>query len=738
MNIKRFELTLERIQPSDWREFEKLASTFLASEFEVFVSTASNSGDGGRDGELYRTDEPTVVAQFSVTEDWNKKIYDTVKRLNVTFPDALVLIYMTNREIGALGDSIKKNLRKNHGISLDIRDKNWFCERLNLSQANQIKAEELAKGLVDPILSTYEIIPKVSAELSTPESIAALTYLNLQWQDDIRDKGLTKTAFEAMVRSALVGTDGNNRITKDELCSRIFKIFPKHSTQELSIHIEKAIKKLGKTVIKSHPNDEYSLSYEDTLKFNEFKAAKIIAEKQLRLAVEKIILQITSNFLDQKEIQDVYQCLRNVTEKVLFERSQSFAMAVESGNLSALADNDFKSTIMQEISISKLKKKKDVDWLSILKVGIREILLSDNPSIQQHLRSLADSYTLMAFLQITPDVQKAVEKMFSNGNLWLDTTIILPLISETLLNDEEKVGRFTRMIAAATGAGLRLYVTDGVIEEVERHMNRCLTCSRMPNRDWNGSIPYLLERYIFSGRSLHSFSNWLENFRGPSRPMDDIFDYLLQEFSIHKRSLQDEYPKTSEELRRALLLIWNERYIRRREKYNVDIDEMTITRLINHDIECYAGVLALRNQERTSPFGYSSWWLTLDKQTFDLKRKLQDMMVETPPDSPVMSADFLVNYLAIGPLRRKVSKHEEANLPLLMMIDNATKLTPELVVEAESIRKQFLDLPERMIRRNVRDSLDKAKSYIGPISKAGMESGLDDFADLRLTQTSDV
>lgn len=295
---------------------------------------------------------------------------------------------------------------------------------MNLNQSNQIKAEELAKGFVDPILATYEIIPKVSAELSSPESIAALTYLNLQWQDDIRDKGLTKTAFEAMVRSALVGTDGQNRITKDELCSRIYKIFPKHSTQELSIHIEKAIKKLGKTVIKSHPNNEYSLSYEDTIKFNEFKAEKIIAEGQLKSAIERIILQITPSSLNQKEIQDVSLCLRNVTEKVLFERSQSFAMAVESGNLSALADNDFKTTIMQEISISNFKKKKDVDWLSILKIGIREILLSDNPSIQQHLRSLADSYTLMAFLQITPDVQKAVEKMFSNGNLWLDTTII--------------------------------------------------------------------------------------------------------------------------------------------------------------------------------------------------------------------------------------------------------------------------------------------------------------------------
>lgn len=609
---------------------------------------------------------------------------------------------------------------------------------MNLNQSNQIKAEELAKGFVDPYLATYDIIPKVSTELSNPESIAALTYLNLQWQDDIRDKGLTKTAFEAMVRSALIGTDSNNRMKKDEICSKIFKIFPRHSPQELSIYIDKAIKRLGKTVIKSHPNNEYCLSHEDTLRFNEFKAEKIIAESELKSAIEKITLQVTANSLDENEVKELSLCLRNLTEKVLFERSQSFAMAVESGNLTALADNDFKTTIMQEISISKFKKKKDVDWFSILNIGIRETLLSDNPSIQQHLRSLADSYTLMAFLQITPDVQKAVEKMFSNGNLWLDTTIILPLISETLLNDEEKTGRFTRMIAAATGAGLRLYVTDGVIEEVERHMNRCLTCSRMPSRAWNGSIPYLLERYIFSGRSVGSFATWLENFRGPSRPMDDIFDYLLQEFNIHKRSLQDEYPKTSEELRRALVLIWNERYVRRREKYNVDIDEMTITRLINHDIECYAGVLALRNQERSSPFGYSSWWLTLDKQTFDLKRKLQDMMTETPPDSPVMSADFLVNYLAIGPLRRKVSKADEANLPLLMMIDNATKLTPELVVEAENIRKQFIDLPERMIRRNVRDSLDKAKSYIGPLSKAGMESGLDDFADLRLTQNSDI
>ncbi|EPT2491143.1 hypothetical protein ACVPN4_005395, partial [Klebsiella pneumoniae] len=71
MNTKRFELALERLKPSDWREFEKLASAFLASEFDVYISTAANSGDGGRDGELYSTDDPKVMAQFSVTDDWN-------------------------------------------------------------------------------------------------------------------------------------------------------------------------------------------------------------------------------------------------------------------------------------------------------------------------------------------------------------------------------------------------------------------------------------------------------------------------------------------------------------------------------------------------------------------------------------------------------------------------------------------------------------------------------------------
>jgi hypothetical protein len=91
-----------------------------------------------------------------------------------------------------------------------------------------------------------------------------------------------------------------------------------------------------------------------------------------------------------------------------------------------------------------------------------------------------------------------------------------------------------------------------------------------------------------------------------------------------------------------------------------------------------------------------------------------------PPDSPVLSADFMVNYLAFGPVRRRVSKEKEATLPLMMELNTAQYLTPEILVEAEILREGMKDLPERVIRRKVRDHLDRARQRLGPIAKAGI------------------
>lgn len=724
MITNRLQLALERLASSDWHQFERLASAFLASEFDDLRTTASPSGDDGRDSELFApAAEPNVVLQYSIAADWANKIDSTVRRLQKTFPSAIHLIFVSNQVIGAGGDSIKRRLRQQHGLTLDIRDRSWFVERVLGSPLREKAAEELAQAIVDPYLASSGIGTYVPSELSSPEAIAAVTFLGLQWQDDAREKGLTKLAFEALVRSVLANTDSEHRVPREIVHARVCQLLPDHSSQQVRGLVDAALRRLNKQAFRHwQKDDEFCLTHEETQRLSEFKTQAALAEADLLAAIRVVSSAILSaHNIPESNERELTRCLRTATDAVLFERSQAFAMAVQTGALAGLADSDFTTILISELSKAALPKTPNVDWVAVLRTAVREILLSEDPAFQAHMRSLADAYTLLAFLRQTPDVQGAIEKMFSQGKLWLDATVVLPLVAETLYNSDGQIGRFTRMIDAARDAGLELFVTPGVNEEVERHMNRALTCVRLTYGRWEGSLPYLLERYVASGRSSASFPSWLENFRGNVRPMQDISDYLKEQFDITTTTLEAERDASPPELRHALQLLWYERYQRRRERYGTPLDDMAITRLIDHDVECYCGITQLRTKEHASPFGYSAWWLTVDRHAFDLKEKLRARMNTEPPDSPVISADFMVNYLAFGPVRRRVGKAKEAHLPLLMVLGSARQLTPEILAEAESLRAELKDLPERVVRRRVRDHLDRARRRIGPIANAGMD-----------------
>lgn len=726
MITNRLQLALELLQPSDWHRFEKLASAFLASEFDALRTTASPSGDEGRDSELFApSDDPTVLLQYSVAGDWASKIRQTVQRIQKTFPDALILVFVSNQVIGASADPIKRSVRQDHGLSLDVRDRNWFVERVLGSLACEKAAEELAQTIVDPYLASAGVTSYAPSDLSSPEAMAAVTFLGLQWRDDVREKGLTRLAFEALVRAVLVNTDSEHRMPRGSVRQGVCRILPGHSDAQVHRFVDSALRRLTKRPIRHwQKEDEFCLTHEEKLRVDDFKIEAALAEGKLAAAISLISAAILlTHGAPAAQEPALAQCIRAATDAVLFERSQAFAMAVHTGSLSSLLDADFTSVLLAEVSRASLPKIQGLDWLDILRTGVRDLLLSDEPAIQKYMRSLADAYTLLAFLRQTPDVQRAVEKMFSGGQVWLDTSVVLPLLAEPLFDGPP--GRFTRMFDAACDAGLDFFVTPGAIEEIERHMHRAVTCVRMGYGGWIGPVPYLLERYVASGRSQAAFANWLETFRGDVRPKQDISDYLHDELGIQTRSLEAERDAAPPELRHALQTLWYEAHRHRRDRQGVPLDEMVITRLVEHDVECYCGVIQLRSRERASPFGYSAWWLTVDRQAFDLKPKLRDAMVQEPPDSPVLSADFMVNYLAFGPVRRKVGKAKEAHLPLMMELGTARYLTPELLAEAERLREGLKDLPDRVVRRRVRDDLDQARRRLGPIAKAGTRE-LDD------------
>jgi len=99
---------------------------------------------------------------------------------------------------------------------------------------------------------------------------------------------------------------------------------------------------------------------------------------------------------------------------------------------------------------------------------------------------------------------------------------------------------------------------------------------------------------------------------------------------------------------------------------------------------------------------------------------------------PVLSPDFLLNYLAFGPLRSRISKDSEASLPLILegvFLDDTPR---ELMDIVEKIRASKASLPERLIRREIRDAITAARLREGTISRGGIAAGERSFGKDKL------
>jgi len=720
MKRPRLEMALSNLSSGDWERFENFASEFMAVEYDNLRTVAAPSGDEGRDAELFSpTDDSTVVFQFSVAQNWQAKIDATAKRLQSTIPAASILIYVTNQGIGATGDKIKAEIRKNYSVHLDIRDKFYFLERFIGDSRREAIAESLAEDIVDPILSSSGVITRHATELNSEESKAAFIYLGLQWKDDVREKGLTKLAFEAVVRSVLRNTDSEHRMHRAMIKQRIRELLTNHPNEMVDNYTDSALLRLTKKSIRHwSKEDEFCLTFEETNILKDYLTELEVSDNALLSEIDCF----TTDILAQRKITSLEPCkltarVRRVLESFLFSRSEAFASALHSGELKYLTYEDIVDIINKDISAFPEHRKINNVLPDIVFTAVRKVLLSTSLTIQNYLRSLADSYTLLSYLKETPDIQSAVEKMFSHGEIWLDTNIVLPLIAENLLDEEES--RFQRMVSAALETGIQLKVTPGVIEEVERHMNRCLTYLRTPSGKWEGFLPYLLTEYLETGKSLGSFPTWLENFRGDVRPEDDLAEFLRIKWNIKLQSLETESNTAPNELQYALKEILRGTHNRRQKAKNSQADEISILRLVSHDVESYAGVLQKRTKEETSAFGYSAWWLTLDRTVFGIENTLRTQYGYKIPSTPVLSADFLINYLAFGPNRKRVSKNKESNLPVIIDAGLIRYLTPELIDEAEKLREEMKFLPDHVVRRRIRDNLDAAKRRLGRIAKSG-------------------
>lgn len=724
MKTERFELALDRLRPSDWKLFEELASKFIAPDFPNLRTVASPSGDQGRDAFLFSPEnDPTVLLQYSVTDDWDRKIRETATTIKAKFSSATVLVYVTNQLIGAKADALRTELHAKHNIYLDIRDRSWFVERVNTDRAREVAGEALAEKLVDPLLVGVGVVENKALALSSGETRAAFVYLTLQWEDDTREKGLSRLCFEALVRAVLRDTTPEQRLTRAEIHQRVRAILPSHPAEEVNHHTDLALTRLTKKAVRHYEGaDEFCLAYEERVRLTERLTVFERTNQQFDTDIRRIVEEHAhhAEISDERQLNDLAARIRRVFEHFLFGRGEQFAAAVRTGDLTKMASG---GADLRDVAIRDLNKHPDTTKIGAALIpfilhAIEALLLEPSDAFQTYLRSLADAYTLLAFLRETPDVQAALSKMFSHGEVWLDASIILPLLAETLVEPSQR--RLTKTLNTARELGFTFHVTEGVIEEVERHINRSITCSRTRAQDWRAAVPFLYSAYAVSGRPLREFGGWIEEFCGPARPMDDIAEYLDDLLGMKRGSLEQDAGTLPRDLRAAVQEIWHEAKQRSHQAYRRDMDSLTEQRLVAHDVENYLGVVARRKSQSSSPFGYTTWWLTLDRTAFEAKEQLRQRLDCRPPDTPVLSPDFLANYIAFGPVRARLPKHTESMLPLALDIGGGDFLPPEILEISEKVREESAGLPERVIRRRVRDALDAAKARLGSIAQGGV------------------
>ncbi len=722
---------------TQWRLFEQLAQAFVADEHPSLRPLASMSGDDGMDGGLFLLeDDPSVAVQYSVRKDWAAKIRETRDRLKKTAPSVHVLIYLTNQDIGPSGTGLKREILQQSSLFLDIRDREWFLANRNAGSRASAEADEFCLRLAGAISGSTGIAQQAQA-LTDLESKAAFVYLNLQWQDDTRDKGLTRLCFEAVIRAILRDTTSEERMPRETVILQARKLLPAHHVDSLRAQVNGALTRLSKVYIRHWTKqDEFCLTWDERLRL----AARLEEMKLLDLALTAALSRVISGTaheagynISEAELPELVSRARSVLERVLLDRGEAFASAVSQEKGAFVRFEDVEAVVYRDVAMAK----PIYDFEPRLVAGaVQSLLVAPDEDARTYLRGLADTYTLFAFMRETPDVQSAIVKIFSDGDLWLDTSVVLPLLAEDLL--DEAARSHTHLLTAAFEAGLRLFVTSGVVEEISSHVNRCRGYYRaLTGGGAFGASPFLLSAYRTSGRPLEDFEQWTENFCGLARPMDDMADYLLSIHNIDVRDLTAEAESADPLFRSAVNEIWQEaRDVRdkRAERLGIPpLDAATRNRLIQHDVENYVGVVMRRKQrnERRSAFGYKSWWLTLDGTAFRVHRELVDRIDDNPPASPAISPDFMVHYLAIGPVRARLSRRTEETLPLMMNMQVLDAVPAQLLDLADQLRRELAGLPPHVVSRKIRDTLDEARLLLGPAAKAG-EGGLTEAIRQRL------
>jgi hypothetical protein len=389
---ERFKLALTSVDGTQWRVFERLAIVFLADEYPSLRPLAAASGDGGMDAELFQPDDGAGVAiQVSLRQDWENKIIQTCQRLRDTAPNTRVLIFVTNQTIGPKVTGPRKKVSADFGLYLDIRDAEWFLAHRNNGTAIQAETDAFSQLIADPLLTGGTALQRQAQALDDLEAKAAFVYLGLQWEDDTREKGLTKLCFEAIVRAVLRNTTADERMSRSDVKEHVSKLLPAHDTAARNIQVDGALNRLSKVYIRHwRKEDTFCLTRDERVRLAERLALMQELDSGLRDELRTMLTRIAQeegHDIDKAMLVPVVDRTRTVLERVLLDRGEAFAEAVTGDRETAVRFGDVEAAVYKDLTTNPMKGIEP----RIVAATVTSLMADPPEPVRKYLRSLADT-----------------------------------------------------------------------------------------------------------------------------------------------------------------------------------------------------------------------------------------------------------------------------------------------------------------------------------------------------------
>ncbi|MFN8277490.1 MAG: hypothetical protein U0T84_08410 [Chitinophagales bacterium] len=664
-------------QINDGFVFENFALRFLPLILGYEFMPVGGVKDKGIDGLNYiysRAGFEKNIFQLSTETNTEGKIENSLQKLidnEIPFDS---FVYVTNRAVNNKDTIIDKFVDK-FKKPIRIFDQGWFVTHANHSDATI----NCYYTFIDSYLHEFNKPGKSYVVSNLASKSELFVFLRQQLEHHRDDLKIDDLLADTLILFGLEGTDPDKDIlkTKEELIVSI-KEFVKFDPRILSETIDRRLKALSTKPrrIKFHSAKQgYCLPYETRVEIQN----RNLADAQLLETFYEQTSEIIKKYLKEESVsvRDITKLIDEVIHSIFYQQGLEFSNYILHGKSQQVIEKDLQDVINSVVDSSSVVDKNKEKVKTAMLMAIRDIVYNGTIEQKKYFKSLSNTYMMMFLLQWNPQIATYFETMASKLVIYVCTSILVPALSEYYLTNENK--RHWNLLKGASQAGIRLYISDAIIDELKHHFymlrNKNETFFRNNEQVYLNSeaetmyIDEIMLRAYFYAKSqgkVFNFEDFLSNFVDPDfkTVKDDLISYLKGEFGIVYFNDESLKIKISEEEQVKL----TDRLVENKSQKKAETDSKIILSIYK---------LREKNNETATSgiFGYKTWWLSKDSTTF---KAVTDVFGDQYPVSCYIRPDFLYNYITLAPKKHEVDEMYKEVFPSLLGVNLSFHLPSEV------------------------------------------------------------